>query len=60
LLLVPEHSVERQAFTDKNPRVQTVLMNGEDNEGVGTALTPDATQLQEAETRAASKVTPSM
>lgn len=60
LLLVPEHSVERQETLDKNPREQRVLQNGEDAEGVNTALTPDATQLQEAETSAASKVTPPM
>jgi hypothetical protein len=60
MLLVPEFSVERLEMQDSNPRVQRVLQNGEDVEGVNTALTPDATQLQGAETAAASVATPAM
>jgi hypothetical protein len=59
LLLVPEHSVERLENKEVNPREQRVLQNGEDTEGVNTALVPDATQLPEPATAAASKA-PSM
>ena len=59
LLLVPEQSVERLENKEVNPREQRVLQNGEDTEGVNTALVPDATQLPEPATAAASKA-PSM
>jgi hypothetical protein len=58
MLLVPEHSVERMETKDANPREQRVLQNGEDAEGVNTALTPDATQLPQPETAAASVASP--
>ena len=60
LLLVPEFSVERLENRESNPREQQVLQNGEDSEGVNTALTADATTLPEAATTAASVATPSM
>ena len=60
MLLVPEFSVERLEMQDSNPRPQRVLHNGEDVEGVNTALTPDATQLKGPETAVASVATPAM
>jgi hypothetical protein len=60
LLLVPEFSVERLENRESNPREQRVLQNGEDREGVNTALTSDATELPAPSTAAASVVTPSM
>jgi hypothetical protein len=60
LLLVPEFSVERLENKETNPRPQRVLQNGEDSEGVNTALTSDATQLNQPETSAASVATPTM
>lgn len=60
LLLVPEFSVERLENRESNPREQRVLQNGEDAEGVNTALTADATALTPAETSAASTATPTM
>lgn len=60
MLLVPEFSVERLENKEMNPREQRVLQNGEDTEGVDTALVSDATTLREPETKAASIATPAM
>lgn len=60
LLLVPEFSVERLENRESNPREQRVLQNGEDAEGVNTALAHDATTLPVPATSAASVATPTL
>lgn len=52
LLVVPETSMARLESVDKNPRPSPALITGEDGMSVDTALTPDATQLPDAEQRA--------
>lgn len=52
LLVVPETSMARLESVDTNPRPSPALITGEDGMSVNTALTPDATQLPDAEQRA--------
>jgi hypothetical protein len=54
LLLVPEFSVERLENRESKLREERVLQNGEDTEGVNTALVSDAATLPDASTKAAS------
>ena len=52
LLVVPETSMARLESVDSNPRPSPALITGEDGMSVNTALTPDATQLPEADQQA--------
>jgi hypothetical protein len=60
MLLVPEFYVDRQENKDSNPKPQRILQNGEDTEAVSTALVPEGAQLEQAEAKAASSMTPTM
>lgn len=52
MLVVPETSMARLESVDSNPRPSPALITGEDGMSVNTALTPDATQLPEADQQA--------
>lgn len=52
LLVVPETSMARMESVDSNPRPSPALITGEDGMSVNTALTPDATQLPDADQQA--------
>jgi len=52
LLVVPETSMARLESVDTNPRPSPALITGEDGMSVDTALTPDATQLPDANQQA--------
>jgi hypothetical protein len=52
LLVVPETSMARLESVDSNPRPSPALITGEDGMSVNTALTPDATQLPDADQQA--------
>ena len=52
LLVVPETSMARLESVDTNPRPSPALITGEDGMSVNTALTPDATQLPDADQQA--------
>jgi hypothetical protein len=52
LIVVPETSMARLESVDTNPRPSPALITGEDGMSVNTALTPDATQLPDADQQA--------
>jgi len=52
LLVVPETSMARLESVDTNPRPSPALITGEDGMSVNAALTPDATQLPDADQQA--------
>ena len=52
LLVIPETSMARLESVDSNPRPSPALITGEDGMSVNTALTPDATQLPDADQKA--------
>ena len=58
LLVVPETSMARLESVDSNPRPSPALITGEDGMSVNTALTPDATQLPDADQQAVTESMP--